>query len=194
MSPPAENARSPAPVITMQPIASSTSIRFTAPLPQGLAALAPELHGLWTYEFRFGRVTQAMVDLGYKGPVLWCTAHGRYGRPLRLAGVQHPAPPLVAAAQWQAPAAANLPPVLVASAAYATPVRDGQIVGDGLPRTTVAFVLYAQVPQADGSTFRNIQLGHAVAMPVPGTPGATAVAQLPQADQAWTWHSFAANS
>jgi hypothetical protein len=62
-------------------------------------------------------------------------------------------------------------------------VRDGQIVGDGLPRTTVAFVLYAQVPQADGSTFRNIQLGHAVAMPVPGTPGATAVAQLPQADQ-----------
>jgi hypothetical protein len=30
MSPPAENARFPAPVMTMQPIASSASIRFTA--------------------------------------------------------------------------------------------------------------------------------------------------------------------
>jgi hypothetical protein len=97
-------------------------------------------------------------------------------------GVQHPAPPLAAAAQWQAPVSANLPPVLLASAAYAIPARDGQIVGDGLPRTTVAFVLYAQVPQADGSTFRNTQLGHAVAQPVRGTPGATAVAQLQQAD------------
>jgi hypothetical protein len=168
----------------MPPLIPSTDspTRFLLPLPEGLAPAAPELHGLWSYEFRFGRVIEAMVKLGYKGPVLWCTAHGRHGRPLRLAGVQHPAPALAAAAQWQAPASLNLPPVLVTSTAYATPVRDGQIVGDGLPRTTVAFVLFAQVPQTDGSTFRNIQLGHAVAQPVPGTPGAAAVAQLQQAD------------
>ncbi|HEY1433645.1 MAG TPA: hypothetical protein VGF39_18740 [Stellaceae bacterium] len=46
--------------------ATDSPTRFLLPLPPGIAPVAPELHGLWTYEFRFGRVTRAMVNLGYK--------------------------------------------------------------------------------------------------------------------------------
>jgi hypothetical protein len=73
-------------------------------------------------------------------------------------------------AQWQSPepplAGPLRPPVIVATADYARPVLHGQRVGDGLPHTTIAFLLYAQVPQADGSTFRNILLTHALATPI----------------------------
>jgi hypothetical protein len=164
----------------MQPLipSSDSPTRFMLPLPVNDEA-APELFGIWTYEFRFARVTKSMPALGYKGPVLWSSAHGRYGRPLRLAGVQHPAPPMPAGAEWVKDPAAG--PVLAATAPYATPVRDGQIVGDGAPRSTIVFVLYAQVPQADGSTFRNVMLDHVGSIDnVPFSSGARALGAFTQ--------------
>jgi hypothetical protein len=157
---------------TMVPLipASDQPTRFALPLPPGVDPQAPELFGLWTYEFRVGHVTTAMVAAGAPGPALWCLAHARFGRPLRLAGVQHPAPVLSVVAQWQSPeqpvAGPLRPPVVVATADYARPVLHSQRVGDGFPHTTIVFLLYAQVPQADGSSFRNILLAHALATPV----------------------------
>lgn len=37
---------------------------------------------MFTYELRVGHADDR-----------WCTAHGRWGPPLRIAGVQHPPPP-----------------------------------------------------------------------------------------------------
>ncbi len=158
---------------TMLPLIPSGDhpTRFMLPLPPGVDPKAPELFGLWTYEFRVGRVTKAMVAAGAGGPAFWCLAHARFGRPLRLAGLQHPAPALSVVAQWQPRIPVGridppLPPLLVATAGYAKPVLHGQLVGNGQPYTTIAFLLYAQVPQADGSSFRNILLKHVLANPV----------------------------
>ena len=123
-----------------------------------------------------------MLALGYKGPVLWSTSHGRYGRPLRLAGGAAPGADHARRCEWAKPAAATAPPILVATAPYSTPVRDGQMVGDGDPRTTIAFALYAQVPQADGSTFRNIMLDHVGTAATARRPsGARALGEFTQA-------------
>ena len=158
---------------TMVPLIPSTDqpTRFVLPLPPGVDPKAPELFGMWTYEFRVGHVTQAMVAAASGGAAFWCLAHARFGRPLRLAGLQHPAPAMAVVAQWQPRIPLGridppLPPVLVATADYAKPVLYGQMVGNGQPHTTIAFLLYAQVPQADGSSFRNILLKHVLADPV----------------------------
>ena len=145
--------------------------RFVLPLPSGVDPRAPELFGLWTYEFRIGHVTRKMVAAGAAGPAFWCLAHARFGRPLRLAGLQHPAPAMSVVAQWQPRIPLGridppLAPMLVATAGYAKPVLNGQLVGNGQPHTTIAFLLYAQVPQADGSSFRNILLKHVLTGPV----------------------------
>jgi hypothetical protein len=67
----------------MQPLLPTDSPRhFLLPLPPGLIPESPELFGFFTYEFRIGR------------RVGWSTAQGRFGRPLRVTGVQHPAPTL----------------------------------------------------------------------------------------------------
>jgi hypothetical protein len=121
--------------------------RFLLPLQDGVTADDPRLFGLWTYELRFGHVAP------------WSTAHGRFSRPLRVTGIQHPAPSAPCAAWWAAQD-------LVVSATYATPVLDGHQVGDGVPRTVLGFLLYAQVRQADGTGYRNVLLGHHVAEPV----------------------------
>jgi hypothetical protein len=128
---------------------SDDPTRFLLPLPDGVAADDSRLFGMWTYELRFGHVDP------------WSTAHGRYGRPLRVTGVQHPAPPAACAAAWRPqPATGRAPNDLVASAAYATPVLDGRQVGDGIPRSVLGFLLYAQGRQADGSGSRNVLLAH----------------------------------
>lgn len=49
---------------------------------------------------------------------------------------------------------------LVVSAVYATPVLDGRQVGDGVPRTSIGFLLYAQGEQADRSGRRNVMIAH----------------------------------
>jgi hypothetical protein len=61
---------------------------FLLPLPPRMSADDPELFGFYSYELRVGHAGQP-GDLRW-----WSTANGRYGSPLRVVGVQHPAPPL----------------------------------------------------------------------------------------------------
>ena len=65
------------------PMVKITPTRYLLPMPPGLHAESPELFGFFTYELRVGHTNR-----------IWCTAHGRFGHPTRLSGVQHPAPPL----------------------------------------------------------------------------------------------------
>jgi hypothetical protein len=126
--------------------ASSTGpdgVHYILPLPPGLTAEALELFGFWTYEFRVGHSQ------------LWSTAQGRFGRPLRVAGIQHPAPHLTCSV-WRNKAGVS------ASAAFATTLIKGQPAFDlrrGDPQTALWFLLYAQVTQLDGAAQRNILLG-----------------------------------
>jgi hypothetical protein len=114
----------------MQPlIASSSPLHFMLPLPTGLAVDAPDLFGLFVYEFR----------VGYQ--VSWSTAQARFGPPLKVAGVQHPAPSLLC---------------LVNSAPYATPTFTGRNLLPASPRTQLWALLYTQVQQADGASQRNV--------------------------------------
>jgi hypothetical protein len=57
----------------------SSTKRWLLPLPPGLADDAAELLGFWTYELRIGF-----------GRGMWTTAQARFGRPMRVVGVQHP--------------------------------------------------------------------------------------------------------
>lgn len=122
---------------------------FLLPPPPGIDAGSLLLFGLWTYELRVGHVNE------------WSTAHGRFGRPLRVAGVQHPAPSLVCSAGRVSGQAVTDFSGVVASAPLATPVLlDGThlFYSDRPTRTLMFFLLYAQVLQADGSTYRNVLL------------------------------------
>src|SRR4030095_3003587 len=56
---------------------------YLIPLPEDLAHTSPELFGFFVYEGRLGHTAER-----------WSTAQGRFGPALRVAGVQHPAPPL----------------------------------------------------------------------------------------------------
>ncbi len=141
-------------------VSPSNPRAFLLPVPAGLSRDDPRLFGMWIYEFRFG----------HEKP--WSTAHGRFGRPLRVTGIQHPAPHLTCAAAWR-PLGSKLvehhlkheagiggkmlhiPYGLVVTAPYATPVLDGRRVGDGFPRTTIGFLVYAQAHQAGGRLLRH---------------------------------------
>jgi hypothetical protein len=115
---------------------------YLLPLPPGIDAEALELFGFWTYEFRVGHQKK------------WSTAQGRFGRPLRVTGIQHPAPHLICTAE-------RTPVVVLTTAPYATTVQSGVRVYDlklGDPQTVLWFMLYAQVVQTDGAAHRNILL------------------------------------
>src|SRR5205085_24799 len=56
---------------------------YMVPLPVGLHTESDELFGFFTCEIRLGHKKE-----------LWSTAQGRYGRPLKVNGLQHPAPAL----------------------------------------------------------------------------------------------------
>ena len=130
------------------PATGSPGTVFLLPLPPGLTAGDLQLFGFWTYEFRVGHSK------------LWSTAQGRYGRALRVSGIQHPPPELICSANRTATGIAVRAP-------YATTVLNGRRVfsaAAGDPRTEIWFMLYAQVTQADGASHRNILLTHA-----PGT-------------------------
>ena len=142
-------------------IPGDSGTHFVMPLPPGVAQDALELFGFWTYEIRIGHKT------------IWSTAQARFGRPLRVSGVQHPAPTLSCVAHRvvppQGPAAVFEPPArIVVTAPYATPVYADQKLTnptEGDPRTRMWVMLYAQVMQADGSTWRNVLLGRKFAWP-----------------------------
>jgi hypothetical protein len=132
----------------MQPIqkAADSDRHYLLPLPQGLHAEAAEMFGFFTYEFRVGHYrnknTQEMV---------WSTAQGRFGRPLRATGIQHPAPTLTCTVNRDEEK-------LYVSAPYAVAVFNGKNVTAEPPRTQLWCLLYAQVKQADNKDHRNILL------------------------------------
>ena len=89
----------------------------------------------------------------------------RFGPPLRVTGIQHPAPALLCEATRRRAE-------LLVSAGYATPVAAGQNLLPRLPNTEIWGLLYARVAQIDGEDFRNVLLGRRRAVP-----------QLAQADE-----------
>ena len=113
---------------------------YLLPLPPGLHGESPELFGFYTYEFRFGHSDR-----------LWSTAQGRFGRALRVAGLQHPAPNLLAMVNRD-------DKKILVSAPFAKAVFNGRNVTSEPPRTSIWCLLYAQVKQADGLDYRNILL------------------------------------
>jgi len=113
---------------------------YLLPLPPGLHHESHELFGFFTYEFRFGHSDR-----------LWSTAQGRFGRPLRVAGLQHPAPNLICMVNRD-------DKHLRVTAPFARAVVNGRNVTSDPPRTSIWCLLYAQVKQADGLDYRNILL------------------------------------
>jgi hypothetical protein len=97
--------------MTMLEPASDSNVHFLLPLPPGVDPSDPDLFGFYTYEFRIGHAGDPHANLW------WSTAQGRFGRPLRVSGVQHPAPPLVCNAgrlreTLAAPSIPDVPPDL----------------------------------------------------------------------------------
>lgn len=132
----------------MQPMQKATDSdkHYLLPIPPGLHADADEMFGFFSYEFRVGHYrnkdTQEMV---------WCTAQGRFGRPLKATGIQHPAPVLTCTVNRDEEK-------LSVSAPYAVAVFNGKNMTANPPRTQLWCALYAQVKQADNKDYRNILL------------------------------------
>jgi hypothetical protein len=132
-------------VDAMEPmIPSDSPLHWALPLPPGLDENAPELFGFFTYELRVGHFD------------IWSTAQGRFGPPLRVAGVQHPPPPLLCTVLR------NTQGIMV-SAPFALPVLDGQPLQPVPPRTQIWVLLYAQAEQIDGADKRNVLLSRKLA-------------------------------
>ena len=113
---------------------------FLVPVPPGLHPESDELFGFFTYELRVGHRH------------IWSTSQGRFGRPLRVTGVQHPAPNLFCTT------IRNTNQIAV-SAPYAMAVHKGKNVTATPPKTEIWCLLYAQVKRADNQDYRNILLG-----------------------------------
>jgi hypothetical protein len=111
-------------------------------LPDNIDETSLDLFGFFTYELRVGHNEER-----------WCTAHGRWGPPLRVTGVQHPAPPLVCQVS-------RTKDRIEVRAPFATPVLNGTQMRPPQPRTDLWVLLYAQVLQLDGASWRNVLLGH----------------------------------
>ena len=130
----------------MEKASDDNNIHYLLPLPPGLHAESPELFGFFTYEFRMGH---GHWSNGKEN--VWSTAQGRFGRPLRVTGIQHPAPNLLCNVDRDNDK-------VYVNAPYARAVWKGRNVTPATPRTQMHCVLYAQVKQADGLSFRNILL------------------------------------
>jgi hypothetical protein len=120
-------------------VPSDSPVHFLLPLPPGIQADSPELFGFFTYELRVGHERD------------WSTAQGRFGTPLRVTGVQHPAPELSCLVTRDSTG-------IVASAPFANPVLDGVSRRPFFPSTQLWVLLYAQVVQSDGKDYRNVLL------------------------------------
>lgn len=117
---------------------------FLLPLPPGVTEDSPELFGFWTYELRLGHAGSGTAN--------WSTAQARYGRPLRVTGVQHAAPALKCLVSRGTAGVRAIAP-------FATPVLNGRKTFSFFqPYTKIWVLLYAQVTQADGASRRNILL------------------------------------
>jgi hypothetical protein len=126
---------------SMQELTASPSpVHFLLPLPQNVDEAALDLFGFYTYELRVGH-----------DKTRWCFAHGRWGPPLRVTDVQHPAPPLVCQV-------IRAPDRIDVRAPFATPVLGDALLRPRQPNTDMWIMLYAQVLQVDGAAWRNILL------------------------------------
>ncbi|OBX26886.1 hypothetical protein LX77_00675 [Gelidibacter algens] len=133
----------------MEKASGNDDIHYLLPLPPGLHPESPEMFGFFTYEFRVGHGHWSNLEVGKSN--LWSTAKGRFGRPLRVTGMQHPAPTLLCNV--------NRDDIGVkVNAPFAKTVLNGKDVTADPPRTQLHSVLYTQVNQADGAEFRNILL------------------------------------
>jgi len=174
---------------------------YMVPLPPGLHADSDELFGFFSYEIRLGHKRE-----------LWSTAQARYGRPLKVNGVQHPAPSLSCNAFrrkyaiWLGGRGSLLenrerPFIvlgnerererergagrgkagqrlirkvvnneLVITAPFATAVLNGKNVSARPPQTSLWYMLYTQVMQADGVTYRNLLIDSGLIPYVPLKP------------------------
>ena len=119
--------------------ATDSNVHYLVPLPPGLHSDSLEFFGFFTYEFR----------VGHKIP--WSTAQGRFGRPVRNTGVQHPVPQLYCTVDRDEA-------LIKVSAPFAQTVFDGRNVTATPPRTDIWALLYAQVRMADDSDERNVLL------------------------------------
>lgn len=136
----------------MQPMikANDSDRHYILHLPPGLHPESPEMFGFFTYEFRVGHTHWAEQEDN-----LWSTAQGRYGRPIRVTGLQHPFPKLLCSVTRDE----NF---LYVSAPFAKAVLKGKNVTAKPPRTSLWSLLYTQVSQADGLDFRNILLSEKI--------------------------------
>lgn len=135
----------------MQPMekAKDSNRHYLLPLPKNLHANADEMFGFFTYEFRVGHYKDASTP--EPEDFVWCTAQGRFGRRLRVTGVQHPAPTLTCMVDRDEEK-------VYVSAPYAVAVFNGKNVTADPPRTQLWCLLYAQVRQADNRDNRNVLL------------------------------------
>ena len=143
--------------MTMLQQATDSKKHFLLPLPPGLDPSDPDLFGFYSYELRVGHAGDPHDHRW------WSTAQGRFGRPLQVNGVQHPAPTLACrAGRFQGQASPVRLPAndILVTATYATPMLNGQpLVGPtDWPKTDLYFFLYAQVVQSDAATNRNVLL------------------------------------
>ena len=119
---------------------------YLLPLPAGLHANSDELFGFFSYEIRVGHKKES-----------WSTAQARYGRPLKVNGVQHIAPELVClSTRSDSGKGLKLTRYIEISAAHANAVLNGKDVTAFPPNTSLWYLLYTQVIQADGLSYRNI--------------------------------------
>ncbi|AEV31742.1 hypothetical protein Oweho_0729 [Owenweeksia hongkongensis DSM 17368] len=132
----------------MQPMQKSTTSdrHYILPIPPGLHPNADEMFGFFTYEFRMGH-----YKLPNEDDYVWTTSQGRFGRRLRVTGIQHPAPVLNCVTNRDEDK-------LWVTAPYAVAVHKGKNVTATPPRTELWALLYAQVKQADNLDHRNILL------------------------------------
>jgi hypothetical protein len=126
--------------------ATDSDTHYLVPLPPGMTSESPELFGFFTYEFRIGHGHWAARDHN-----IWSTAQGRFGRPLRVTGIQHPAPTLLCAVTRDREK-------IYVNAPFAKAVAQGKDVTSRPPRTKLWCLLYAQVKRADGQAYKNILL------------------------------------
>ena len=129
-----------------QLIASDSPLHYLLPLPAGMTEDSPELFGFFTYEIRVGH-----YGLPTTQTTVWSTAQGRFGPPLRVGGVQHPAPAL-SCTVWRDTDSVRV------SAPFAMPVLEGRPLQPLSPRTLMWALLYAQAEQVDGTGRRNVLL------------------------------------
>src|SRR5262249_39609341 len=121
-------------------VKSPTEVHYIGPLPPNMDESSLDLFSFFTYELRVGH-----------DATRWSTAQGRFGPPLRVTGVQHPAPPLACQVSRK-------PEAIEVSAPFATPVLDGKMMRPPIPFSDIWVLLYAQVLQVDGASWRNVLL------------------------------------